>query len=85
MAARKRLEEEIKVGLISAFPDIHARLTDGFDHNQAFGFRDVSFSGKQDMVLTFTCTGDPNHAIGALNRHSILAVIQVEQLAGAKE
>jgi hypothetical protein len=85
MAARKRLEEEIKVGLISAFLDIHTRLTDGFDHDGTSGFGDIPLSGTENIVLRFTRASDPDRAICAFNSHSILTVVQVEQFAGAKE
>jgi hypothetical protein len=85
MAARKSLEEEIKVGLISAFFNIHARLTDGFDQDDAFGFGHVPSSSTEDMVLTFTRASDPNDTVLARNGHSILAVLQIEQFAGMKE
>jgi hypothetical protein len=75
---QKRLEEtNSRLGL-AVFLDIQLRLIDGFDDNRAFRPGHESPPSMQNVILVLTCTGDPNDAILALNRHSILTVIQIQ-------
>jgi hypothetical protein len=54
-------------------------IVDGFDDDRPFGLGHIPSSRLENMVLMLACACDPNDAILALNSHSILAVIQVDQ------
>jgi hypothetical protein len=61
-----------KARLLLGFFDIHARFINGFDHDWAFAFRHIAPTCLKDVIPSLAGTCGPNHAILALNRHTML-------------
>jgi hypothetical protein len=78
-------EKPFNIGLLNVFFDIQTRIVNGFNDDRAFCFGYKPSAGAQDMILMLARAGHPNHTVLAFNRHSVLAVIQVEYLVRVEE
>ena len=67
------------------FDDIDLRLANGFDHDAAAGARDIALAGIQDVILVTAGAGHPDDAVLAFDGHVVLAVVEAQDFAWAKE
>lgn len=83
LGARKRFGGAGKGS--GVFDDIDLRLANGFDHDAAAGARDIALAGIQDVILVTAGAGHPDDAVLAFDGHVVLAVVEAQDFAWAKE